>query len=134
MKQLLLAVALFFSVTLSQGTVIAADGPAQVIPASYVMVDNIDTSCQLLLQWSCTGYPVQCLHNKEVTYCPLSSVRDNLFIDGTLKEGEKAYVINIVLNEELFQTWVVKDPNMILKEYQEIPVFFHTVYIQHEDQ
>lgn len=134
MKQTVLIVTLIFGVLLSQGTVIASDGPVVAIPESYIMVDTIDTSCQLPLSWSCSGYPVQCNNKKEVTYCPLSSVRDNLFIDQSIKTGENAYVVNIVIENDLFQTWVVKDPEVILKSWQDFPTFFHTVYIQYENQ
>lgn len=104
------------------------------IPKDFLLIDKIDTSCQTVLEWVCQGWPAQCGHFKETEYCPLDSEREGLFIQESLKEGDKAYLINLVINEDLISTWVVDNPEEILQEFENIPKYNKTIYTNYNEK
>jgi hypothetical protein len=111
--------------------------PAQseTLPTDFVLVDVIDTSCQQVLEWTCQGWPVECGHLKEVEYCPLDTERENLFIDPSIQEGEKAFLINLVKDDQLQSTWVVENPDEILEGLDSnLPQFYKSVHIDYDGQ
>ncbi len=107
----------------------------ETLPTDFVLIDEIDTSCKQVLEWTCQGWPMECGHLKEVEYCPLDQERDNLFIDSTLKEGDRAFLINLVQSDQLQSTWVVENPNEILGNLDSnLPQYYKSVHVDWDSQ
>ena len=103
-------------------------------PNDFVLVDELNTSCRTVLEWACTGWPLECGHTKETEYCPLDAERENLFIDGNLKADDKAFVVNIVEGNRISSSWVVDDPSEVLNDIDNKEIFWKTIHIDYEGQ